>query len=62
MENVVRRISQDTTLDAIGIRRCVALMYMLICSLQDDKQNAYHQSLGTHLMQKGEPLVRIVHV
>ena len=57
LEHVVQLICQETTLDTtVGIRRCIALAYELICSLQDDKQNAFHQSLGTRLMQNGESL------
>ena len=52
---VIELICQDTTLETIGIRRCTFLAYELICSLQDDDQNPHHQSLGTRLMQRGEP-------
>ena len=57
LEHVVQLICQETTLDtAVSLRRCIALAYELICSLRDDEQNAFHQSLGTRLMQNGESL------
>ena len=62
LERVIRLICQETTPEAIGIRRCTVLAYELICSLQDDDQNPHHQSLGTQLMERGKPWVRVINV
>ena len=56
LEHVIQLISQETTMDVIiGIRRCIVLVYELIHSLQEDERNPHHHSLGTQLMQRGEP-------
>ena len=55
LEDVIQLLCQETTMDVIGIRRCIVLVYELIHSLQEDEQNPHHHSLGTQLMQRGEP-------
>ena len=55
LEHVIQLICQETTMDVIGIRRCIVLVYELIRSLQNDEQNPHHQFLGTRLRQRGEP-------
>ena len=57
LERVIRLICQETTPEAIGIRRCIVLAYELIHSLRDDDQSPHHQYLGTQLMERGEPWV-----
>lgn len=54
MKHVIQLICQQTTMDGIGIRRCVVLVYEFILSLKDDTQNPRHQSLGDQLMKIGE--------
>ena len=55
LEHLIRLICQETTMEGIGIRRCIVLVYEFIHSLQEDERNPHHQSLGTRLMQRGEP-------
>ena len=50
---VIELICCETAEDLIGIRRCEALCYELIISLEGDQENAFHCSKGEAMRQRG---------
>ena len=50
----IRYICCETTPDLIGIRRCEALCYDLIISLESDQDNTFHCAQGRGMRYRGE--------
>ena len=54
LKMLIRYICCETTPDLIGIRRCEALCYDLIISLESDQDNAFHCAQGRGMRNRGE--------
>lgn len=54
VQKVIQLICCETAEDLIGIRRCEALCYDLIISLERDQENAFHHSKGETIRRRGE--------